>query len=311
MFGMAAITGLLLIYAFAGLFGLQVLWRRGGSIWVETSAADTQLPRPMQLALGQTVPPVKPGPLTWRTLEDGFEVADLDVMAEDGVVEQIHLARIAPGKFRFKLLNAPTGARDPQDWMTATNAVMVINGGYYAPDGTPATPVLSNGAPLGPASYDAQHGAFIAADGGASVVDLAGTSWQAAFVGATDAFVSYPMLIGADGTARAKGKSTWLANRSFAGMDSQGRILLGTTSGAFFSLDRFGRFLADAPLDLTRALNLDGGPVACQSIAIANFWRAVCSKWETAEYDGKVKLLKPVNGNMNWGLPIVIAITRK
>jgi len=47
--------------------------------------------------------------------------------------------------------------------------------------------------------------------------------------------------------------------------------VIGTTRDAFFSLDRLADFLATAPLDLERALNLDGGPIACQSIRVGRY----------------------------------------
>ena len=46
--------------------------------------------------------------------------------------------------------------------MAATEASMVVNGSYYSRAATPDTPVVSDGHRLGPASYQATHGAFVA-----------------------------------------------------------------------------------------------------------------------------------------------------
>jgi hypothetical protein len=59
---------------------------------------------------------------------------------------------------------------------------------------------------------------------------------------------------------------------------------------------------------LKLALNLDGGPIACQAIALADFRRDVCGRWEMASDDGKLKVLTPVFGHRPWGLPIVLAV---
>ena len=127
--------------------------------------------------------------------------------------------------------------------------------------------------------------------------------------GTDHAMVSYPLLIGADGQSRSKGNPRWLANRSFIAEDDAGRIILGTTRDAFFSLDRLAAFLRAAPLGLKLALNLDGGPIACQAIAFKEFRRDVCGKWEMATEGNDLKLLTPLlGGKRRWALPIVLAV---
>jgi hypothetical protein len=63
-------------------------------------------------------------------------------------------------------------------------------------------------------------------------------------------------------------------------MDKSGWIVIGTTTDAFFSLDRLAEFLRQSPLELAIALNLDGGPVACQAIKLNGFERKTYGKWE-------------------------------
>ena len=98
----------------------------------------------------------------------------------------------------------------------------------------------------------------------------------------------------------------WLANRSFVGEDGAGRILLGTTKEAFFSLDRLATFLKAAPLGLTVALNLDGGPVACQAVKIPDYRGPFCGRWETQKKGDQIKLLGWRFGT--WALPVVLAV---
>ena len=90
-----------------------------------------------------------------------------------------------------------------------------------------------------------------------------------------------------------------------------GRVIIGTTKAAYFSLDRFAEFLADAKLGLTRALNLDGGPPACQAVAIGTFRRSVCSNSETSSDAGQLRVLGQLFGQRPWGLPIVLAVFPK
>ncbi|HEV3458068.1 MAG TPA: phosphodiester glycosidase family protein [Thermoanaerobaculia bacterium] len=307
----ALLTGVLGIYCYAGTYGINVLLRRGTSVWLPIAADDQRISPAMRLALSEPAPAARAGQLEWRSVARGFEVAELPVIAAGSVVDQILLARIDPARYRFQVHNAPAGNREPADWLKALGAVLVINGSYFSRYGRPTTPVISHGQSLGPSNYDAQHGGFVANATSAAVVDLAREDWHQVFAGATHAMVSYPLLLAADGTRRAKGDRRWLANRSFVGQDGAGRVVLGTTRDGFFSLERFAAFLQRAPIGLRIALNLDGGPVACQGISIGDFHRDFCGKWETDVQDGQLRLLAPLIGRRRWGLPIVLAVSSK
>jgi hypothetical protein len=122
--------------------------------------------------------------------------------------------------------------------------------------------------------------------------------------------VSYPMLIGADGSSRVGAADPrWLANRSFLGQDNTGRIIIGTTRDAYFSLRALADYLPTAGLDLRLALNLDGGPIACQGIRLGGFRRDFCGQYETTVNDGRLELLKPLIGSRRFTLPMVLVVT--
>jgi hypothetical protein len=272
---MLAVGGL---WLYAGSYGFHVLSRHGATYWINVPADDPRLSASMRLALSGP-PPVTSGPFAWQQLRPGFEVAELRAIANDREVDRILLARIDPARFRFEVHNSPAGDRDLDQWMTKLGAALVINGSYYSRYGTPVTPVLSGKLPLGPGEYNAKAGAFVASASFTGVRDLMREDWHQAFRDADDAMVSFPLLVSEE-MPRLTAPSRWLANRSFVGRDRDGWIVLGTTSDAFFSLDRLGAFLQQAPLRLVPALNLDGGPVACQGIAIDGFDRRIYGKWK-------------------------------
>jgi hypothetical protein len=218
------------------------------------------------------------------------------------------LARIDPARFRFVVRNAPAGDKSLDQWMVQLGAALVVNGSYYSRYGEPDTPLLSQGTLLGPQNYDARAGAFVASSSFAGIRDLAHEDWKGVFQGADNAMVSYPLLL-AGGISRVTRSSRWLANRSFIGQDRAGRIIIGTTADAFFSLDRLARFLLDAPLDLTIALNLDGGPVACQGISLNGYGRKTYGRWETQVDGDHVWLLTWPYGTIE--MPVVLAVFPK
>lgn len=291
-----------------GAYGFSVLLRRGGTYWVGVAPDSPRLSAAMRLALHDPVPEFRAGPLEWRRAAEGFDVAELPVLVSGDEVDRVLLARIDPARFRFVVRTAPAGNKGADDWMAELGAVLLINGSYYAQDGRPDTPLVSAGQLLGPAGYEARHGAFVASGDTAEVRDLATSDWRSTLAGAQDAMVSYPLLLAADGSSRVNADHRWLANRSFVGQDGAGRIVLGTTRDAFFSLANLARFLRSAPLDLRVALNLDGGPVACQYIALGDVRRNACGQWETAVRSGQLQLLTWGYGDGNWSLPIILAV---
>ena len=302
---------LALLWSRYGKFGLNVLWRRGGSYWSEIARDEPHHSLAILHALSGAPPVLSPGSLHWTSRMAGFETAELPVEeAGSLIIGQILLARIDPARFQFQVLNDPEGALDLQGWMAREKPVLVVNGSYYDDTGNPATPLISGGRQLGPQSWQAQHGAFVTGSHGARIVDLKQISWQQGFRGAQAGFVSYPLLIGPEGSVRTPSTPSWLADRSFIGQDRSGRILIGTTTTGALSLRRFADFLMAAPLDLVLALNLDGGPLACQAVAAGPFRRDHCGDTEIAVHDGVLQQLRQPWGQ-RWALPIVLTVAAK
>ncbi|WP_433251643.1 phosphodiester glycosidase family protein [Actinomadura nitritigenes] len=303
-------------YGKGGWYAVNVMLRRGANVWGDVAPDDSRLSPGIRLSLAGQRTPDAPEPVRWRQVATGFEVAELPVRVGGQSVDALLLSRIDPTRYRFRVLNRPAGDRDVGDWMAATGASLVVNGSYYGRHGTPDTPVISDGHRLGPASYQATHGAFVAdgsgGPGSARLVDLAGLDWRRAIGGTSQAMVSYPMLLGADGHGRVAGTDErWLANRSFLGQDGAGRIIVGTTRDAYFSLPSLAAFLPRAGLDLRLALNLDGGPVACQKVSAGGYRRDFCGRYELAVHGGRLQLLWPLVDFRRSALPMaLVAVPR-
>ncbi len=295
------------VWATAGVYGLNVLMRHGGTYWIGVSPDSSFLSPSMRLAL-RTDAVASPGEFSWRVISPGFEVADLPAMVDGRAVDHVFLARVDPSRFRFAVRNAPAGDKTLDAWMRELKPALVVNGSYFARDGKPDTPFVSDGVPLGPADYDAKSGAFVASPAFTGIRDLSHIDWKTVFQGADNAMVSYPLLV-ASGSPAVATASRWLANRSFVGQDKGGLIIVGATTDAFFSLYRLAQFLASAPLGLALALNLDGGPVASQAISLSGFERKTYGRWEAQVQADKVELLAWPYGSVS--MPVVLAVFPK
>ena len=300
-----------------GVYGLNVLLRRGGTYWVSVKPDDARLSPAMQLALKPDIPAVTVGAASaWNEVEPGFQAREIPVMAGDREVDRLYLNRFDPAKFRFVARNEPSGAKDIDQWEAALNpqgtggTVLIVNGSYFGLKGEADTPFVSTGTRLGPGEYDAKAGAWVMNASGTHVVDLTGRDWRAVLENAENAMVSYPLLVGEDGRNNVRAKSNWLANRTFIAEDRQGRIIVGSTKDAFFSLDRLANFLLESELELKTALNLDGGPIAGLSVRSGNYHLKHYANWEAQVVDGKVSLLQaPLD--VPWGMPVVLTVERK
>ena len=294
-------------WRWTGAYGVNVVLRSGGSYWAAMAPDAPRLSPALRLALTEPAPTATPGPLVWHGAAPGFEVADLAVMVRGRQVDTLLLNRIDPARFRFVVHSAPRGDKGIDEWEhDLPRAALIVNGSYFDTAGRPDTPFVSEGVAMGPAQYDARAGAFVAGDTTADVRDLSKQDWRHAFAGARNAMVSYPLLIGEDGKSHVTVRSRWLANRSCVGRDGQDRIIIGSTREAFFPLDRFADFLGRALLCLKVALNLDGGPVACQSVRLKAFRRKLYARWEAQVAGDRVSLLSWPRSHTNIAMPVVL-----
>src|SRR5208337_383948 len=222
----AACAALLGLYAYSGLYGINAVLRHGGTIWLTVKPDDARLSPSMRLALSESPPQAEPGKFEWQQIQDGFEAAELPVIAAGREADRLYLARVNPRRFSFTVRNAPAGDMELGDWMTSLGAALVINGSYFSLRGEPDTPLKSEGSLLGPKDYTAKHGAFVSSADFTAVLDLEKTGWPQAFGKARNAMISYPLLIRQADPVQIT-KSRWLANRSFVGQDRERCIIFG------------------------------------------------------------------------------------
>ena len=292
---------------YGGYRALYALVGHGGSYWTTLDPKDPANPAWIARALQDGPAPLVLGALEWTAPAPGVERAEAPVLLDGTQVDTLVLSRFAPEQTRFEIHLDQLGAHSVGKWMEELNAQFVINGSYFDHHGLPSTPLIAGGQQFGPREYDAVHGALLLDRGATGLVDLGNRKWQSVLLGQQNALVSYPLLLSPERTVRVRSDSRWLASRSFAGTDDRQRLVFGTTLGGFFSLARLGDFLPTTPLGLTAALNLDGGPIACQALRVGPVAREQCGGWETQTSGETIKLLRPGVESAHWGLPVVIA----
>ncbi|WP_443748542.1 phosphodiester glycosidase family protein [Asticcacaulis solisilvae] len=306
----AGIAGAAWIWQGHGAYGFGVIAHTGGNYWTEVAKDDPSLDASIRAAIRPDADKAVAGAFAWKAVAPGYEVTEIPVMLDGAEVDRLILSRIDPAYYRFTAHNAPEG-RNIGEWKKALpRAALIVNGSYFDKKGLPDTPFVSDGQALGPQTYDARAGAFVANDAGAAVIDLQHQAWRDALKGSADAMVSYPMLVGEDGQTRVTVASNWLANRTFVAEDGTGHIIVGSTRAGFFSLGRLAAFLKAAPLGIRTALNLDGGPIACRGERVGGFRRDVHATVEAQPHDTTVGVLRwPLDED--WGMPIVLAVEPK
>jgi len=106
---------------------------------------------------------------------------------------------------------------------------------------------------------------------------------------------SFPVLLDPRGQVRVN-PSSFQANRTVIAQDRHGNILLLVTEKPYFTLYDLGNYIKKMPLDLTFALNLDGGYRTQLSVQFKNFRYLQAGQGETQEAarlffpEGAVKL---------------------
>ncbi|MGC4121628.1 MAG: phosphodiester glycosidase family protein [Myxococcales bacterium] len=264
-------------------------------------------PPPWQaLALGDpdTVPEAVA--FEWTERLPGFETAVLPARLSGQTVDRIHLVRVDPARYSFEARHDEQRPANIDAWQERLGALAVVNASFYQMDYSPETPMKTGGALLGPRWKKTRHGAFVAREGAADVVDLLGANVQEAIAPFSEAVVSYPLLLDASGKVRAVRNPNWIASRTIVAVDGRGRILLGTTETGFFSLRRLGLFLKAAPLGLKVALNMDGGPPACMAVKAGGFEETIRGRWEGNDSTGEFQMFWGAE-EVDWPLPNVIA----
>jgi len=210
--------------------------------------------------LAQATYAVSPPPDTgWQPLEPGVELREMDV-ATESVFERLAIVRLDPGLVRFRVRYEPANPRPLSAWANELQPLLVVNGGYFTPEGKAATLLISDGDLAGTPLGDFAGMFAVTAGGQVSVRWL--QEWPYDPVEElAEAVQSFPVLVkpgGVMGFPASDDEGT-PARRTVVAQDDDGHILIIVAPRGYLSLHELAVFLAGSDVGIDIALNLDGG----------------------------------------------------
>ena len=225
------------------------------------SPAPTPLvPSPLRLPT-PTIRPLIPTatPDTgWVSVGEGMELREMRVLNENGRLrDQILLLRLDPSQYRFDIGYQPGTPLTLAQWQLQTDALLVVNGGFFTPEFIATGLIIIDGVASG-SSYGANAGMFAITDAGPQVISLAERPY-APDPALIDALQAFPMLVQPGGVVgyTEPGEAN---RRTVVAQDQNGRLLfIIAPLGGFTLADLSEWLVATADLGIDRALNLDGG----------------------------------------------------
>ncbi len=187
----------------------------------------------------------------------------MEVRAEDwkspGNNEDIvSIVRIDLHKAHLQIAYQPDQPLLMSEWMKQTNALAIINGGYFDTHNRPTGLLISDGQTYG-TSYSG-FGGMLAVDnqGNVTLRSLSQQPYDPNNEQLQQATQSAPMLM-LNGKRTQFNANAASSRRSVVAVDKQGRLLLIVSPNQAFSLDELADLLASSDLSIQTALNLDGG----------------------------------------------------
>jgi hypothetical protein len=198
----------------------------------------------------------------WSLVRSGLERCVIQIYdSQNQPVEMLHIWRLDQKYFRMDVAFQGT-PKSLEAWQRETNALMVVNGGFYSieneryfPDGL----TIVNGADSG-YNLNGFEGMLAVKESGAEVRWLAQKPYDSAEP-LRAALQSFPILVEPGGILGygSERESNASARRTVIALDKQGRILFIIAPQGHFTLHQLSAYLTASNLDLDIALNLDGG----------------------------------------------------
>lgn len=227
-------------------------------------------PGPTPLPLPTVSPTSEPADTGWQVLQPGLERRLIRLFNETNQhIESLYIFRLEQNSLQLDVAYRET-PQSVEDWQRETNALMVVNGGFFRIENEKYIPnglTIINGQPFG-SSYGSFGGMLAITERWADLRWLAqepylpGEAIQAGLQ-------SFPVLVKPGGELGfpAESEDNVRARRTVIAQDREGRILFLLAPRGHFTLHQLSLYLTESDLDLDISINLDGGPSSGMMIA--------------------------------------------
>lgn len=196
---------------------------------------------------------------SWNTVAPGVEVRSETWQSPStaGLNDTVSIVRFNLQKVKLSVAYQPDQPLSMQQWMQKEQATAIINGGYFDGQDQATALVIADGLASG-TSYQGFGGMLdVTSHGQVQLRSLRAQPYDASeeLLQATQCT---PMLM-LDGKRTQFNADNKTSPRSVVALDKQGRLLFIASPDLAFTLDDMATLLQQSDLNLTAALNLDGG----------------------------------------------------
>ena len=228
-----------------------------------SSFTPSQFQSPAPALTSTAVPTLVVPDTGWDQLRPGLERRIINLLGATGEpFEHLYMLRLEPDYFQFDVAYHPK-PQTLQAWQSETNALIVLNGGYFRQENGVSIPnglTVVGGEAIG-STYGEFAGMFAVTRDGPELRWLAQVPYNPNEP-LLAAIQSFPVLVkpGGEMGFPEQDEDNRAARRTVTAMDRSGRALFIVASAGKFTLHRLSAYLVASDLDLDIAINLDGGP---------------------------------------------------
>lgn len=240
---------------------------------------------------------------TLISLGPGVEYGELPLTDKppmgDGL---LHFVRVDPSRaeLRFGLAARDGGTRTAGEWADKLHFAAVVNLGMFEKDGITSTGHVRDGSFVLNRRWSAYRSALACGPAGASFFDLDAPDAQKSSEKFPSVAQSLRLLKspGEDVWSKAPASKKW--SEAAIAQDKQGRILFLFSRTPFSMHDLNTRLLA-LPLEIVRAMHVEGGPEASLSVRGPGLKLDLMGSYETGFHEDD-------DNNRQWPLPNVLGV---
>ena len=226
----------------------------------------------------------------WRTLQPGVEYAQISTL---------HVVRIDPARAKVRAAMSSQENIPPQTtaaWCRRKNLAVAINLGMFQTDGRSNVGYLRQGKHVNNPRWNGYQ----------SILAIGpGARW---FEQKPPDEAKYDLVVQNLRLIAPPGKNVWSPtprrwSEAAIAMDSHGRLLF-LFSRVPYAMPDFNRLILGLPLDITRAMHVEGGPEASLSIHAGNVNVDLAGSFETG-------FLEDDSNTRQWAIPNVLGVVRE